>query len=73
MPGVEHRQAALAEAHDFFVPARPRVREAPYLLAGGGKDLTGEEKATEAQLAHMDVLAVAEGNRPLIGTEARWA
>jgi Fe-S oxidoreductase len=42
--------------------------KAPYLLAGGGKDLTGEEKATAAQLAHMDVLAVAEGNRPLIGT-----
>ena len=41
--------------------------KAPYLLAGGGKDLTGEEKATEAQLAHMDVLALAEGNRPLIG------
>jgi hypothetical protein len=37
--------------------------KAPYLLAGGGKDLTGEEKATEAQLAHMDVLALAEGNR----------
>jgi Fe-S oxidoreductase len=44
--------------------------KAPYLLAGGGKDLTGEEKATEAQLAHLDVLALAEGNRPLIGTEA---
>jgi Fe-S oxidoreductase len=43
--------------------------KAPYLLGGGGKDLTGEEKATEAQLAHMDVLALAEGNRPLIGTE----
>ncbi|WP_067494004.1 (Fe-S)-binding protein [Actinoplanes sp. TFC3] len=43
--------------------------KAPYLLGGGGKDLTGEEKATEAQLAHLDVLALAEGNRPLIGTE----
>ncbi|MGC1213018.1 MAG: (Fe-S)-binding protein, partial [Micromonospora sp.] len=42
--------------------------KAPYLLAGGGKDLTGEEKATEAQLAHMDVLALAEADRPLIGT-----
>ncbi|GLY07268.1 MULTISPECIES: (Fe-S)-binding protein [Actinoplanes] len=41
--------------------------KAPYMLAGGGKDLMGEEKATEAQLAHMDVLALAEGNRPLIG------
>jgi Fe-S oxidoreductase len=43
--------------------------KAPYLLAGGGKDLTGEEKATEAQLAHVDVLSLAEGNRPLIGTD----
>ncbi|MGI5212509.1 (Fe-S)-binding protein [Plantactinospora sp. CA-290183] len=41
--------------------------KAPYLLAGGGKDLTGEEKATAAQLAHMDVLALAEADRPLIG------
>ncbi|BCJ65404.1 (Fe-S)-binding protein [Polymorphospora rubra] len=41
--------------------------KAPYLLAGGGKDLTGEEKATAAQLAHMDVLALAEAERPLIG------
>ena len=44
--------------------------KAPYMLAGGGKDLTGEEKATQAQLAHLDVLSLAEGNRPLIGTEA---
>jgi len=43
--------------------------KAPYLLGGGGKDLTGAEKATAAQLAHLDVLALAEGNRPLIGTE----
>ncbi|MEU6072464.1 heterodisulfide reductase-related iron-sulfur binding cluster [Micromonospora sp. NPDC047074] len=42
--------------------------KAPYLLAGGGKDLTGEEKATAAQLAHVDVLALAEGEKPLIGT-----
>ncbi|MCL7459311.1 (Fe-S)-binding protein [Micromonospora echinofusca] len=42
--------------------------KAPYLLAGGGKDLTGEEKATAAQLAHMDVLALAEAEKPLIGT-----
>jgi Fe-S oxidoreductase len=41
--------------------------KAPYLMAGGGKDLTGEEKATAAQLAHLDVLSLAEGNRPLIG------
>ncbi|MDG4794800.1 (Fe-S)-binding protein [Micromonospora sp. WMMD1082] len=41
--------------------------KAPYLLAGGGKDLTGEEKATAAQLAHLDVLALAEAEKPLIG------
>ncbi|GAB3853883.1 hypothetical protein GCM10029963_45970 [Micromonospora andamanensis] len=41
--------------------------KAPYLLAGGGKDLTGEEKATAAQLAHVDVLALAEAEKPLIG------
>ena len=44
--------------------------KAPYLLAGGGLDLTGEEKATAAQLAHLDVLSLAEKDRPLIGTEA---
>ena len=42
--------------------------KAPYLLAGGGKDLTGEEKATQEQLAGVDVLAMAESERPLIGT-----
>ncbi|GAB1688308.1 (Fe-S)-binding protein [Krasilnikovia sp. M28-CT-15] len=41
--------------------------KAPYLLAGGGKDLTGEEKATEDQLKGVDVLALAEAERPLIG------
>ncbi|MEV4705617.1 (Fe-S)-binding protein [Actinoplanes sp. NPDC049316] len=44
--------------------------KAPYLLAGAGKDLTGEEKATEEQLKGVDVLALAEADRPLIGTEA---
>ncbi|MBM2616811.1 (Fe-S)-binding protein [Actinoplanes sp. LDG1-06] len=43
--------------------------KAPYLLAGGGLDLTGEEKATEEQLKGVDVLALAEKDRPLIGTE----
>src|SRR4029450_13484479 len=42
--------------------------KAPYLLGGGGKDLTGEERATAAQLRHQDVLALAEADRPLIGT-----
>jgi Fe-S oxidoreductase len=41
--------------------------KAPYLLAGGSKDLTGEEKGTEEQLAHVDALAMAEAGRPLIG------
>ena len=42
--------------------------KAPYLLAGGGKDLTGEETATAEQLERIDVLALAEAERPLIGT-----
>jgi Fe-S oxidoreductase len=44
--------------------------KAPYLLAGGGKDLTGEEKGTQEQLAKVDALALAEAERPLIGTGA---
>ena len=43
--------------------------KAPYLLAGGGKDLTGEEKGAAEQLAKVDALALAEAERPLIGTE----
>ncbi|WP_213455674.1 heterodisulfide reductase-related iron-sulfur binding cluster [Rhizomonospora bruguierae] len=41
--------------------------KAPYLLAGGGKDLTGEEQATREQLAGVNVLALAEAERPLVG------
>src|SRR5918998_733343 len=41
--------------------------KAPYLLAGGGKDLTGEEKGTPEQLARVDALALAEAERPLVG------
>ena len=44
--------------------------KAPYLLAGGGKDASGEEKASAEQLAKVDVLALAEANRPLIGGAA---
>ncbi|WP_018349518.1 (Fe-S)-binding protein [Longispora albida] len=43
--------------------------KAPYLLAGGGKDLMGEEQGTAEQLAGVNVLALAEADRPLIGGE----
>jgi Fe-S oxidoreductase len=36
-------------------------------MAGGGMTLTGEEKATQEQLAGVNVLALAEAERPLIG------
>ncbi|MFD4525235.1 heterodisulfide reductase-related iron-sulfur binding cluster [Streptomyces sp. NPDC058470] len=42
--------------------------KAPYLLAGGGKDAEGEEKATREQLADVPAAALAEAERPLIGT-----
>ncbi|MFF7649013.1 (Fe-S)-binding protein [Streptomyces sp. NPDC007983] len=42
--------------------------KAPYLLAGGGKDAEGEEKATAEQLAGVPQAALAEAERPLIGT-----
>ena len=42
--------------------------KAPYLLAGGGKTAEGEEKATPEQLAGVPAAALAEGERPLIGT-----
>src|SRR5919202_4398015 len=41
--------------------------KAPYLLAGGGKDLTGGETGTAERLAGVDALALAEAERPLIG------
>ncbi|HEY8371633.1 MAG TPA: (Fe-S)-binding protein [Pseudonocardiaceae bacterium] len=46
--------------------------KAPYLLAGGRKDMTGEEIGivgddAEARLAKIDALALAEAERPLIG------
>jgi Fe-S oxidoreductase len=56
--------------------------KAPYLLAGGGKDVEGNEKATEQQLAAVPAAALAEAERPLIGspednaviaTEALWS
>ncbi|MEU1805726.1 (Fe-S)-binding protein [Streptomyces sp. NPDC019937] len=42
--------------------------KAPYLLAGGGKDAEGEEKASAEQLAGVPQSALAEAERPLIGT-----
>ncbi|MFD8473744.1 (Fe-S)-binding protein [Streptomyces globisporus] len=42
--------------------------KAPYLLAGGGKTVEGEEKATEEQLKDVPAAALAEAERPLIGT-----
>ncbi|KIQ62955.1 Fe-S oxidoreductase [Kitasatospora griseola] len=42
--------------------------KAPYLLAGGGKDMEGEEKASSEQLAGVPAEALAEAERPLIGT-----
>ncbi|MEU5424001.1 (Fe-S)-binding protein [Streptomyces olivoreticuli] len=42
--------------------------KAPYLLAGGGKTAEGEEKATAEQLKDVPAAALAEAERPLIGT-----
>ncbi|MEU3983875.1 (Fe-S)-binding protein [Streptomyces sp. NPDC026672] len=42
--------------------------KAPYLLAGGGKSMEGEEKASAEQLADVPAAALAEAERPLIGT-----
>ncbi|WP_446037894.1 heterodisulfide reductase-related iron-sulfur binding cluster [Streptomyces sp. SID1143] len=42
--------------------------KAPYLLAGGGKTMEGEEKATEEQLKGVPQAALAEAERPLVGT-----
>ncbi|MFG2651714.1 (Fe-S)-binding protein [Streptomyces sp. NPDC048436] len=42
--------------------------KAPYLLAGGGKDMEGNEKASAEQLKDVPAAAIAEAERPLIGT-----
>lgn len=42
--------------------------KAPYLLAGGGKDAEGNEKASAEQLKDVPASALAEAERPLIGT-----
>ncbi len=41
--------------------------KAPYLLAGGGKDATGAEIATDEQLAGVPAEAMAEAERPIVG------
>jgi Fe-S oxidoreductase len=41
--------------------------KAPYLLAGGGRTLTGEERGTPEQLARVPGSALAEAQRPLVG------
>jgi len=41
--------------------------KAPYLAAGGGKDMAGDEKASAEQLAGVPATALAEAERPLIG------
>ncbi|MER6435308.1 (Fe-S)-binding protein [Streptomyces sp. NPDC001185] len=42
--------------------------KAPYLLAGGGKDMEGNEKASAEALADVPAAALAEAERPLVGT-----
>lgn len=42
--------------------------KAPYLLAGGGKDMEGNELASAEQLANVPAAALAEAERPLVGT-----
>ncbi|MDQ3449837.1 MAG: (Fe-S)-binding protein, partial [Actinomycetota bacterium] len=42
--------------------------KAPYLLAGGGLDAEGNERATAEQLAGVPESAIAEAARPLVGT-----
>ncbi|MFC9602390.1 heterodisulfide reductase-related iron-sulfur binding cluster [Streptomyces niveus] len=42
--------------------------KAPYLLAGGGKTVEGEEKASAEALKDVPAAALAEAERPLIGT-----
>ncbi|CAM3446036.1 (Fe-S)-binding protein [Stackebrandtia soli] len=41
--------------------------KAPYLMAGGGKDALGEEKATPEQLAGVPAVALAEAEKSLVG------
>ena len=67
VPGVEHRQAAV---RSWSSRSCGRHAKAPYLLAGGKKDVTGEEVGLTGDnpYAGIDVLALAEAERPLVGT-----
>jgi Fe-S oxidoreductase/ribosomal protein S18 acetylase RimI-like enzyme len=42
--------------------------KAPYLLAGRGTNPAGDEQATSQQLAEVPATAIAEAERPLVGT-----
>ena len=42
--------------------------KAPYLLAGGGKNAEGAERAVAGQLTEVPAAALAEAERPLVGT-----
>ncbi|NJQ06330.1 (Fe-S)-binding protein [Streptomyces lonarensis] len=44
--------------------------KAPYLLAGGGKDAEGTERASAEQLRDVPAAALAEAERPLVGPAA---
>jgi Fe-S oxidoreductase len=41
--------------------------KAPYLLAGGGKDIAGDERAAPEQLADLPAAALGEAERPIVG------
>lgn len=47
--------------------------KAPYLLAGGGKDMEGNEKASEEQLKDVPAAALAEAERPSSARSRRTA
>jgi Fe-S oxidoreductase len=60
VPGLEHRKPLSPKL--LVLSLRDHAyAKAPYLLAGGGKDLSGEETGTAEQLAGLDVLADGRG------------
>ncbi len=73
VPCVEHRQAAVPEAAIMSLRDHGYAK-APYLLAGGRKDMGGDEvglvdrrQRDEAALAKIPEAARAEAERPLVG------